>query len=470
MIATVAGSIIWILGSLIVLCVITCLAAVLGGVPACQATDVTPRFPLLSDAEAWKRLPAAIKGGGQSLPSWARILADDLPRTTAAYLQLDFAQRTASPVAPGLRAAMRWVSAQKNLSHYAMSTASADARRAGVTDEQIAGLIQPGFPGWSKPERAALEFAFKMTADSDSVTDAEFATLVQEFGERQAASMVLLLAYSNFQDRLLISLAAPIEENGPMPPVEIVFGPDAFVFATTPPPVTKVAPLVPGSETGTVQDVIVDDPEWKEVTYDVLQDRLEVQRNKPTRLRVPEWDDVAKNLPDGLMKQPSDIIWYRIVFGYAPELAVPFEIVMRTAGAEASSKWDRIFAQSLFWVTTKSVKCPYCMGHCEMNWEVAGLSLPEIAARSRVLGSDNWSSFPIAEQHAFAFVRKLSQFPGEIEAADVIQLKQDFGAERALLILFNASRHHYMTRISNGFQLTLERENVFYDYYNVKQS
>jgi hypothetical protein len=29
------------------------------------------------------------------------------------------------------------------------------------------------------------------------------------------------------------------------------------------------------------------------------------------------------------------------------------------------------------------------------------------------------------------------------------------------------ARCNYMTRISNGFQLTLERDNVFYEYYNV---
>ena len=34
--------------------------------------------------------------------------------------------------------------------------------------------------------------------------------------------------------------------------------------------------------------------------------------------------------------------------------------------------------------------------------------------------------------------------------------------------MLNASRYNYMTRISNGFQLKLERENVFYDYYNTK--
>ena len=39
---------------------------------------------------------------------------------------------------------------------------------------------------------------------------------------------------------------------------------------------------------------------------------------------------------------------------------------------------------------------------------------------------------------------------------------------RALFVALHASRYHYMTRISNGFQLTLERDNVFYAYWNVK--
>ena len=89
---------------------------------------------------------------------------------------------------------------------------------------------------------------------------------------------------------------------------------------------------------------------------------------------------------------------------------------MRTAGAEAAPKYDRIFGGSLFWVTTKAIKCPYCMGHCEMNWEVAGLTKGEIAERSRLLAGDDWSSFPPAEQHAFAFARKLTRRPGPSRA------------------------------------------------------
>ncbi|MBS0201362.1 MAG: hypothetical protein JSS49_00575 [Planctomycetes bacterium] len=425
--------------------------------------QVNPRFTILSDAEAWKRLPSAVKGGGQPLPTWARMLAVELPRSTAALLELDLAQRSQCPVDPILRAGMRWVAARANRCEYAQAYAVADALRAGIEPARSESLRSGDFHGWSKGERAALQFALKMTIDSDSVTDEEFEELVAHFGPKQSASMVLLMAYANFQDRFLISIGAPLESDGPAAPLDVQFGPESFVIKTTPPPPPKKKPL----PMPTGQDLVEADPAWTKVSYEALQVRLADQRVKPTRLPVPTWDEVARNLPDGLIKRPSDIVWYRIVFGYAPELAVPFEVYMRTAGAESSAKWDRIFGQSLFWVTTRAVQCPYCMGHCEMNWEVAGLTSGEIAERSRLLAGDDWSSFEPAQQHAFAYARKLTKAPWSVSDEEVSQLCEGFGVDRAMIVVANASRYHYMTRISNGFQLTLERDNVFYDYYNV---
>lgn len=419
--------------------------------------------PLLSNEDTWQRLPKAVQGDQALLPNWARQLAGHLPRTTAALLELDLAQRTRSPVAPGLRAAMRWVSARANGCRYAETVALADARRAKIGEAQLDESNGPQLANWTDGERAALEFARKMTVASDSVTDDEFAALVGHFGEHQAASMVLLMAYANFQDRLLLCLGTPLEPAGPLLPVDVAFEPGALTLPTTPPPALKTPP--PATLANEV--LAGPDADWKAVSFDVLQERLEFQRNKPTRLRIPEWHEVERQLPEGLMRRSSDIVWYRIVFGYAPELAVPFEIFMRTAGAEANPHWDRIFGGSLFWVTTRAINCPYCMGHCEMNWEVAGLSRDQIAERSRRLAEGDWAAFTPTEQRALAFARKLTLTPGEVSRSDVAQIQQDFGPEKSIAILLHASRHHYMTRISNGFQLTLERENVFYDYYNV---
>ncbi len=103
-----------------------------------------------------------------------------------------------------------------------------------------------------------------------------------------------------------------------------------------------------------------------------------------------------------------------------------------------------------------------------MNWEVIGMTPAQIAERSRYLAGDDWSSFPPAQQRAFAFARKLTRIPAEITQEDVRGLDRDFGADPALSLLMYACRCNYMVRVSNGFQLALERENVFFDYYGVK--
>src|SRR5262249_14148201 len=121
-------------------------------------TREPPRALPLKNAEAWKRLPAAEGGAGAPLPAGARVLADALPRTTAAMLELDYLHRAGSPLDPGLRGRMRWVAAHANRCAYGEAYAAADLRRAGVDDAAIKALA--GDPaGWPEKERAALTFA-----------------------------------------------------------------------------------------------------------------------------------------------------------------------------------------------------------------------------------------------------------------------------------------------------------------------
>lgn len=101
------------------------------------------------------------------------------------------------------------------------------------------------------------------------------------------------------------------------------------------------------------------------------------------------------------------------------------------------------------------------MGHCEMGFAVAGLKEKEIEERTRRLASGDWSSFSPAEQAALAFARKQARTPAALNHADVRQLQQYFGTERAWHVVWWSSRCHYMTRVADAFQLPLERENVF---------
>src|SRR3954462_11744053 len=121
-----------------------------------------PRVPLLDLETTWERLPKAESGGGVPLPSWARALADSLPRTTAAMLDLDRLHRTRSPLDPILRGKMRWIIADANRCDYSKANAAADLRRAGLGDEELAALeTDPG--DRPEAERLALRFAREMT-------------------------------------------------------------------------------------------------------------------------------------------------------------------------------------------------------------------------------------------------------------------------------------------------------------------
>jgi hypothetical protein len=101
------------------------------------------------------------------------------------------------------------------------------------------------------------------------------------------------------------------------------------------------------------------------------------------------------------------------------------------------------------------------MGHSEMLLAVAGLDKDSLDERTRRLASGDWSTFPAGDRAAFLFARKQAETPWAVTTDDFQILIDHFGLERALDVLWWACRCHYMTRVADGFQLPLERENVF---------
>src|SRR5688500_4702115 len=108
------------------------------------------------------------------------------------------------------------------------------------------------------------------------------------------------------------------------------------------------------------------------------------------------------------------------------------------------------------------------MGHCEMLLAVAGLKDEEIQKRTQQLAAGDWSAFPPAERVAFKYAHKISSDPASITDQDVAELVKHFGPERALDVIWWTCRCHYMTRVADGFQLPLERDNVFVGFFPKK--
>jgi hypothetical protein len=109
------------------------------------------------------------------------------------------------------------------------------------------------------------------------------------------------------------------------------------------------------------------------------------------------------------------------------------------------------------------------MGHVEMCLAVAGLKAEDVNETTRRLAGD-WSSFPAADQAAFAFTRKQAQDPASVTDADVRELERHFGRDGAWYVIWWASRCHYMTKVADAFQFPLEVENPFWSMPGAKKS
>lgn len=96
-----------------------------------------------------------------------------------------------------------------------------------------------------------------------------------------------------------------------------------------------------------------------------------------------------------------------------------------------------------------------------MMLAVAGLKDDEVKLRTKKLALGEWDDFAVAERQAFAFAAKLSKAPATVTAEDVAALSETFGPHRAIDLIWYTSWVNYMTRVADGFQLPLERENVF---------
>lgn len=317
-----------------------------------RADDRVSCLAALDDEQAWSRLPPLEQGERQPLPVWARMLADSLPRTTAAMLELDALHRAHSPLGAVLAGMARWTVAEANRSRYGLACAEADLRRAGVGDAALTSLAGD----WAElpeQERRALAFARRLTLEADTITDDEVACLVEDLGERKLVALVLLIAHANFQDRLLLALGTVAELGASLPPLEARFakvGKDGGVAVPE-----RVVPD-PGSAPPVPEQI--DDPEWRALDIGALRRGLDTQRFREGRIRVPPWEEVAGSIPEEERpKHPVRILWTLVCRGYQPELAAAWSACTRAFAEE--SKQDRVFEESVFWIITRTIHCFY---------------------------------------------------------------------------------------------------------------
>ncbi len=312
----------------------------------------------LPDAEAWKKMkPYLDETRSQPLPVWVRALAVSLPRTAAAMLDLDYAQRIESTLPPLLRAKLRWMAADANRCDYAKAYARFDYVQAGGNAGEIDAL--PGqLEKLPEAERLALTLVRQLVEAAYSVTDQQVARLVELYGERQVVAIVFVAAYANFQDRLLLALGASVEEEGPLPPLKVrLLSPEPNSSVKKDKPKRIVSGPAPNPPPIPEK---LDDPEWTALPFDMVIARVTKQiARRKARIHVPTWEQVRDHYPPDIAKpdQPVRIQWSLLAFGYQPRLSLAWSRGLRAFRAE--SDLDPVFRESMFWVVTRSLQCFY---------------------------------------------------------------------------------------------------------------
>ena len=246
-------------------------------------------FALSSDEECWRKLPPTEKGGGQALPSWARALADPMPRTTAALLRLDLVQRTRSPLDPKLRAQMRWVAAHIDRCDYSrgLCPLRRPPRRPGRCcdrgpaqrrrfSEAVRGESRPGV----RPQddrRTGRRHRRRVRGPGRGVRRTEGRGDGPADGLRQfpgPAPALPRLRRSSRAGRCRRSRWYSHPRRSPPR------------WSRRRPARLRRCPGRPGRTSSRTA------PNGPSLTYEQLQARLEEQSGRPTRLRIPNWEEV----------------------------------------------------------------------------------------------------------------------------------------------------------------------------------
>jgi len=319
-------------------CASGCILAVLSS--AAMAADPSTRLQLLSNEEAWSKLPGAPKAS-ETLPAWARCLAGWQPITTARMLELDALHRTGERLDGRLRAIVRYAAADANRCEYTKSLACADFDRATGSKSDLAGLMKRP-EKLPEADRLAAAFARQMMLEAHAVKDGDVQKLIELLGEERVVALVALLAHASFQDRIVLALNVSPEAEGVPPPVRAKFDrPKAKPHGAPPGP----PPPLSGKDEAPVA--------WVET-----RKALDKQKERKGRIAVPSNEAVLARIgKDHPALWQSGIIWSRVGYGYQPILTDGFFDCVSAFRQEG--ELDTVFTNKLFWVVTDALDCFY---------------------------------------------------------------------------------------------------------------
>jgi uncharacterized peroxidase-related enzyme len=139
---------------------------------------------------------------------WARV-----PKLFLAVASLyGMLDRKGSPIDPALRSLVTVRISQLNGCRFCVDLNSATLSKRGVPDEKIGELDRWRDSGsFTEKERAALDYAEKVTLAPQAITDEQFAPLRAHFDDDAIVELTALIAFQNLSSKFNSALGVPAQ-------------------------------------------------------------------------------------------------------------------------------------------------------------------------------------------------------------------------------------------------------------------
>jgi uncharacterized peroxidase-related enzyme len=85
------------------------------------------------------------------------------------------------------------------------------SKRAGLTPEQMKGLLRGNYSGFAAPEQVALKYSEKLTRTPDGASDADITELKKHFSDEQIVDLHMLIGLANLTNRVTGPLGLEVE-------------------------------------------------------------------------------------------------------------------------------------------------------------------------------------------------------------------------------------------------------------------
>ncbi|WP_337175660.1 hypothetical protein [Paludisphaera sp.] len=328
-----------------------------------------------------------------------------------------------------------WIVSRANNCTYCQGHQEVKLTNDGVTEDTIAALDGD----WSEfppAERAAFEFARKLTYEPHALADADIDRLRPHYNDLQILEILMTVSGNNATNRWTGPLAIPQEKH------RVFLTPTAEKYRSMR---SLVAPLDPASARPTRARVASRGPLESRPEVEAA---LEAARGRSARLPLADQAQARAVLPEDWSGAGEAPEWARLLGNFPKggrRLADAF------ARAETKGKLDPPLKAKIAWVAARNDRAWYALGHAKKRLNDLGLTDDQVFA----IDQPDFDA-PDAERAALSLARKITVDPALVTDADVEAVRRSFSDSETAEVVYLTTQAAAFDRLTEAAGLRLE--------------